>query len=92
MISLDYYFLEGCSKDARNDGEHESIMKALVIPDHCSGAKPERNVRVKGVGDGNICRVMFEWLRELEYGNTIVRSDGEPNILNSRGSDPSHER
>ena len=74
MISLDHCFPEGCSEDARNDGEHESIMKALVIPDHCSRAKLARNVRVKGVGDGNICRVMFEWLQELECGNIILKN------------------
>ena len=49
-------------------------MEALVIPDHCSGAKLARNVRVKVVGDGNICRVMLEWLQELEYGNIIMKN------------------
>ena len=74
MISLDFCFPDGCSNDAQNDGEHESIMKALVIPDHCSGTKLARNVRVKGVSDGNISRVMFDWLQELEYGNIIMKN------------------
>ena len=69
--------------NARGIGvEHESTMKALVLTDHCPGAKLPRNVKVKGTGDGTMCKVIFEWLQDLGYGNITMTSDGEQTILN----------
>ena len=51
-------------------------MKTLVMTDHRSGAKLARKVRAKGIGDGRICQVIFEWLQDLGYGTIIMKSDG----------------
>ena len=68
-ICLDCCFLEVSARDAPGqEGVHDSVMKTMVVTGHHSGAKMVRNVKTKGIGDGKICKVIFEWLQELAYG------------------------
>ena len=51
------------------------------MTDHCSRAKLARNVKVKGFGDGRICKVVFAWLQELGYGK-----DNLKDVMKNRAS------
>ena len=41
-----------------------------------------RIVKTTGIREGKFCKIMFEWLQNLEYGRVVLKSDGEKSRLN----------
>ena len=78
-MGWDHCFLEGCASAPVQESEHESSMKTKFTTDFHSGAKLVRNAKTKGIGDGKIYKIIYEWLEELGYGRVVMKSDGEKN-------------
>ena len=57
-------------------------MAILITLFTLSSAKLVRNVKTPGIGDSKMCKIIEEWLLELEYGKVVTKNGGEKSKLN----------